>query len=191
HPTTTTTTTTTAALDIGAAAADLAANIEAEAKAKVGEAEVLGGEVPTAPPVVISTLPPFTAPTIPPPPTIAPIATLPPPEIPAIAPIATVPPPLPAAPITTAALPGPPAFPTPFPVDDEQVLQHLLGRYEELKKQREDVSQLRFQDLAVAYLAGCASLVLGLVAVRAAWRVPHRDNSDQRPLLREQREVDV
>jgi len=178
HPTTTTTTTTTTALDIGADFAD----IEAEAKAKIGDIEpAVFGEVPTTTPGLIATLPPFTAPTIPPPPTIAPIVTLPPPEIPAIAPIATVAPPVAAAPITTA----------PFPVDDEQALEHLLGRYEELKQQREDVSQLRFQDLVVAYLAGCASLVLGLVAVRAAWRVPYRENSDQRPLLREQREVDV
>ncbi|OLP99899.1 hypothetical protein AK812_SmicGene17492 [Symbiodinium microadriaticum] len=192
HPTTTTTTTAATTTVFGAAATDLAANIEAEAKAKVGDAAVLG-EVPTASPDLIATLPPFTAPTIPPPPTVAPIATLPPPEIPATAPIATVAPPVTAAPITTAVLPGDPGLPTvqPFPADDEEALHALLGRYEELKQQREEVSQLRFQDLAAAYLAGCASLVLGLVAVRAVWRVPHRDNSDQRPLLREQREVDV
>ena len=98
HPTTTTTTTTTTALDIGADFAD----IEAEAKAKIGDIEpAVFGEVPTPTPGLIATLPPFTAPTIPPPPTIAPIVTLPPPEIPAIAPIATVAPPLAAAPITT------------------------------------------------------------------------------------------
>ena len=30
-----------------------------------------------------------------------------------------------------------------------------------------------------------------VLSSKAAWRVPYRENSDQRPLLREQREVDV